>query len=135
MNQHLIGHTERRYQRRSCACRFCDRVLSEDSIEHFVECAWVNSCFPAHLKVGSPPKVPKAVFFLDGLAEVEKVVVAIFNFALYTLCNELRHTQDRADLTLTLKRIMGEVYMRPAVLNAWQDFFGFRPCTERRETR
>ena len=113
---------------------FVDSAIG-DSIEHYVGCAWVNSFFPQHIKVGSPPQVPKPVFFLVGLGDNEKIAVSIFNYALYTMCNELRHSGDRTDLKLTLKHVMGEIYMKPAARQVWEDFFGFPRGQARRNGR
>jgi len=128
---HLNGwHTERRYQRNS-VCRFCEIADSEDSIEHFVRCSWVSSFFPRSLQVEAPGRISHALLFLFGVGESEKIAISIFNFGLYTVCNELRHSNNKRDLKLTLKRIMGEIYMRPAVLQAWERFFGY-PLEHRR---
>ena len=132
---HFNGwHTHRRYQDRVRKCRFCDLAGTEDSIEHFVCCSWVNSCFPPHLKTGSPPRIPKSLFFLLGLGDDEKVAIAIFIYALYTICNEVRHSGVTSDLHLILERVMGEVYMKPAVLNTWRRIFRFR-CEGRQSVR
>ena len=123
---HFNGwHTECRYQRRGAPCRFCLEQGSEDRIEHFLECEWVSSCFPLLWKQGEPPKVPPSKFFLLGLGEDDKVVLAISNWSLYTVCNSIRHCNIRSELRRALMRTMGEIYMRPSVKKAREDIFGF----------
>ena len=129
---HFNGwHTECRYQRRDTLCRFCMKEDSEDRIEHFLVCEWVNSCFPPHWKEGDPPIVPTGKFFLLCLTDDEKIAMSVFIYALYTVCNELRHSCIRPELKQTLLRTMGEVYLRPSVRKVWDGIFGFPRPPER----
>ena len=102
-------------------CRFCDEERSEDSLEHFLVCKWVHSCFPACWKQGAT--VPAAKFFLLMLSPSEKVAMSIFIFALYTICNEIRHCNVQPEAKQALWRVAGEVYLRPFARKAWNEFF------------
>ena len=127
VRMHYNGwHTDKRYQRKGSVCRLCALDDTEDSIEHTIQCKWVCSFFPDHLKSGSPPKLAESILFLFGLSDECKIAASIFNYALYTVGNELRHSGDTRDIKLMLKRIMGEIYMKPSVLQAWESMFGFQ---------
>ena len=54
--------------------------------------------------------------------------MSVFNFALYIVCNVLRHCDVRSELRLCLFRIMGEIYLQPSAKKAWGDIFEFQGC-------
>ena len=129
---HFNGwHTDRRYQDKHTQCRFCRDEHSEDSLEHYMICTWVNSCFPPHWKTGSPPQVQSSRFFLLCLPQQEVITMSVFHFALYSVCNELRHCNIRSDLKHCLWRAMREVYLKPAVRKVWEETFGHPVSAQR----
>jgi hypothetical protein len=54
--------------------------------------------------------------------------MSVFNYALYNMSNFLRHVDARSELKLTLFRIMGEVYLKPAVRKVFDDTFQRAPA-------
>ena len=121
-------HTARRYQRRAgSACLFCNADGSEDSIEHILKCDFVHSLFPRCLKKGSPPRVPLKHFFLFGLDGKHKIAFGLMNFALYTMHNNLRHDPSKTELRQCIRRIAGEVRLKPPYQKIWEDVFGWHP--------
>ena len=121
-------HTARRYQRRAgSTCLFCNADVSEDSIEHILKCDFVHSLFPRCLKKGSPPRVPLKHFFLFGLDGKHKIAFGLMIFALYTMHNNLRHDPNKTELRLCIRRIAGEVRLKPPYQKIWEDVFGWHP--------
>jgi hypothetical protein len=121
---HFNGwHTERRYQRKHSVCTFCKLHGSEDSLEHYFKCSFVNNRFPRDWKVAGSQTIEACKFVLLRLSDNEKIVMSVFNYALYNMSNFLRHVDARSDLNHTLYRIMGEVYLKPSVRKTFEDIF------------
>jgi len=122
---HFNGwHTDCRYQRRDSLCRFCEGAGTEDRVEHFLECDFVHNCFPAHWKPGSTSHIPVERFFLLRMPEEDMIVMSVFNYALYTICNEIRHCNIHPELKQALWRTMGGIYLKPRAKQAWLRIFG-----------
>ena len=130
---HFNGwHSERRYQVRDSTCRLCRKEGCEDSLEHFLVCDFVHGCFPDSWKSGVPGRIAVGRFFLLGMPEEDMIVMSIFLFALYSVCNELRHCNIHSELKHSLWRAMGEIYLRPRTKQAWCRIFGPPPGSTRR---
>ena len=86
-----------------------------DSIEHFIFCPVVQAAMPGRLKVGSPPSVDFKSWFLFTLSKPDKLLMALYVHAFYTMHNQYRHNPDRGEFRLAVEKIILDIPLRPAL--------------------
>ena len=108
-------HTGRRYQRRlHTHCRFCNNEKAENSIEHIIHCRAVQQLFPDSMKYGNPPRVPVWSFFLFKLDTKDRIIFALIVYAIYTVHNDFRNSNDHSDFRKCVFRVLADVKLQPA---------------------
>ena len=106
-------HTGRRYQQTlNTRCCFCTNPEAQDSIEHFIFCPALQQCLPSRLKSGSPLAVSPPTWFLFCTLSEDKLLMALYIHAFYTLHNQYRHSQDRGELRLSVERIVFDIPLK-----------------------
>ena len=111
-------HTARRYQQQK-PCVFCKS--EEDSIEHILHCSTIQHMLPPEFKVGVPGRVPMKSFFLFELDGRQRILMSLFVFGIYTLHNQIRHSNETRELRHSLYRIISDVPLHKSIRQAWID--------------
>jgi len=76
---------------------FCKTGDAEDSIEHFIYCRAIQDLLPSSMKVYHANRVPPSHFFLQGLDGRHRLTFALILYGIYTVHNELRHSNNHTD--------------------------------------
>ena len=110
---HLNGwHTRRRYQEKG-VCLFCAR--EEDSLEHYFTCSSIRAVFPRKLRRELSQKAFVGYWFLFTLRKPDKILMALYIHAIYSMQNTIRHRHKVSELRLSIERIVLDIPLRPDI--------------------
>ena len=116
-------HTARRYQKTK-PCLFCRASNSEDSIEHILKCPSIGSCFATVWKARNSPIPATYWFLLEGDGKT-RLCMACFVFAVYTVHNRVRHTNNITDLRQQIYMSLNLPSLPKPLRRAWEDLFNY----------
>jgi len=114
-------HTGRRYQRRDSRCMFCKTGEAEDRIEHFIYCNAIQDLFPSSMKMHHANRVPPSHFFLQGLDGRHRLTFALILYAVYTVHNEFRHSDNHTDFKRCVMTSLLDVSVNKQIRKAVTD--------------
>ena len=118
-------HTSRRYQERG-SCIYCRVEGTWDSIEHYFRCRTVHDILPSRLKHRSGI-VPIRSWFLCCTLKQDKLLMALYIYAIYKLGNIYRHTHCRHEMKQAVERLVLEVPLRASLKSFVQGVLQHHP--------
>ena len=109
-------HTKMRYQQKeNVECVFCEVDGTEDRLEHFFHCSRLRECMPRCFQHSPFIHMPVKYWFLLKLRKPDKIIMALFIHAVYTMHNTYRHISSKGELARSIERIMLDIPLRPAL--------------------
>ena len=106
---------------RDTKCMFCREESSEDSIEHFVHCKAIQNLFPGSMKILPMNTIPASHFFLHNLDGRRRLVFALVLYAIYTVHNDFRHSNNHSDFNKCVITSLLDVRMNRQIREAVMD--------------
>ena len=85
---------------------FCNREGTENRIEHYFSCPRLQDCLLRIFRPASGGKVPVTYWFLLKLRKYDKIVMALYVHAIYTMRNTYAHTHSRIELKPSIDRLV-----------------------------
>ena len=102
-------HTGARYQKKHTTCLFCNNSTAEDRIEHIFFCPVVQDVMPYRLKAGTPRLVSVDTWLLINMEKQNRLLMALYVHAVYTMHNTYRHTTDRGEFRKSVQRCVLDI--------------------------
>ncbi len=109
-------HTKMRYQQKeNVECVFCGVDGTDDRLEHFFYCSKLRECRPKCFQHSPFIHMPVKYWFLLKLRKPDKIIMALYVHAVYTMHNTYRHILSKGELARSVERIMLDIPLRPAL--------------------
>ena len=109
-------HTKMRYQwKQNVECIFCGLEGTEDRLEHFFYCSRLRECTPRCFQCNPFIHMPVKYWFLLKLRKPDKIIMALFVHAVYTMHNTYRHILTKGELRKSVERIILDVPLQSAL--------------------